>query len=308
LYRTKSKYSPIIQGKVAVITGSAQGLGKAFASKLLNEGAKVCLSDVREDTGLATLKEFGEKFGQQNIHFVQCDVTKDEDIINLYESCEAHFNKKVDIFCNNAGINHLPGWRKCMQIDIMAVMTATEIVMERMSVVNGGNGGLIVNTASLAGIAKGFGQESVSYFVAKHGVVTLTRTLGQDLLTNKNGIKHMCICPAFADTAIIENVGVSREKLEKLTGIMTPDFVADCFLKLVKTGSNGDAMVVLKNYPPFIYGDHSKQMITALAMGAKLTEKFLGGAIFSTKHQVGLLVAVAALVIILFYLGLSFVA
>ena len=55
--------------------------------------------------------------------------------------------------------------------------------------------------------------------------------------------------------------------------MVRPDFVADCFLKLVKTGSNGDAMVVLKNYPPFIYGDPSKQMITALAMGAKLTEK-----------------------------------
>ena len=75
---------------------------------------------MREDTGLGTLKEFSERFGQENVHFVKCDVTKDEEIVNLYESCEAHFNKKVDIFCNNAGINHLLGWRKCMQIDIVS--------------------------------------------------------------------------------------------------------------------------------------------------------------------------------------------
>eukprot|EP00090_Calanus_glacialis_P035589 TRINITY_DN60721_c0_g1_i1.p1 TRINITY_DN60721_c0_g1~~TRINITY_DN60721_c0_g1_i1.p1 ORF type:complete len:302 (-),score=74.06 TRINITY_DN60721_c0_g1_i1:66-971(-) len=291
-----------LQGKVAVITGSGQGLGKAFASKLLNEGAKVCLSDVREDTGLGTLKEFSERFGQENVHFVKCDVTKDEEIVNLYESCEAHFNKKVDIFCNNAGINHVLGWRKCMQIDIMAVMAGTEIAMERMSLDKGGNGGLIVNTASLAGIVKGFGEDSSSYFVAKHGVVTLTRTLGQDVTTKKNGIQHMCICPAFADTAIIENVGVSREALEKRAGIMTPEFVADCFLKLVKTGRNGDAMVVMKNIPPFMYGDHSMLFVKALAVGAKMTEKLLGGAVFSTRHQAGLLVAVSALALFLLYI------
>eukprot|EP00092_Neocalanus_flemingeri_P083163 GFUD01104342.1.p1 GENE.GFUD01104342.1~~GFUD01104342.1.p1 ORF type:complete len:302 (-),score=81.52 GFUD01104342.1:211-1116(-) len=296
-----------LQGKLAVITGSGQGLGKAFASKLLNEGAKVCLSDVREDTGLGALKEFGEKFGEENVHFVKCDVTKDEEIINLYESCEAHFNKKVDIFCNNAGINHVAGWRKCMQIDIMAVMAGTEVAMDRMSLEKGGNGGLIINTASLAGIVKGFGNDSVSYFVAKHGVVTLTRTLGQDFATKKSGIQHMCICPAFADTAIIENVGVSREILEKRAGIMTPEFVAECFLKLVKTGRNGDAMVVMKNFPPFIYGDHSKQLITALAIGAKMTEKILGGTVFRTEHQVGLLVALTALVSFLFYLFIAWV-
>ena len=64
----------------------------------------------------------------------------------------------------------------------MAVMAATEVAMERMGLEKGGNGGLIINTASLAGIAKGFGSDSASYFVAKHGVVTLKRTLGEGCL------------------------------------------------------------------------------------------------------------------------------
>ena len=49
--------------------------------------------------------------------------------------------------------------------------------------------------------------------------------------------------------------------------------MADCFLKLVKTGRNGDAMVVMKNIPPFMYGDHSMLFVKALAVGAKMTEK-----------------------------------
>ena len=51
-----------------------------------------------------------------------------------------------------------------------------------------------------------------------------------------------------------------------------PEFVAECFLKLVKTGRNGEAMVVMKNVPPFIYGDYSLPMVKALAIGAKLTK------------------------------------
>ena len=89
-----------VQDSVCLVTGSAQGLGKAFALRLLTAGARsvnmrrnqfatwdkhttvtvsrVCISDVREEGGLATLKELREKFGEKNVTFVQCDVTKPE--------------------------------------------------------------------------------------------------------------------------------------------------------------------------------------------------------------------------------------
>ena len=60
----------------------------------------------------------------------------------------------------------------------MAVISGTELAMDRMDQSKGGKGGLIINTASLAGIGIGLSRESASYFIAKHGVVTLTRTLG----------------------------------------------------------------------------------------------------------------------------------
>merc|ERR1712106_988815 len=86
-----------VEGKVVIITGSAQGLGKAFASRLLNAGAKVCLSDLNEDVGVKTRNEFEERFGKENVHFIKCDVTKSEDLVSLYDGCEDHFKGKVAI-------------------------------------------------------------------------------------------------------------------------------------------------------------------------------------------------------------------
>ena len=188
----------------------------------------------------------------------------------------------------------------------MAVMAATEVAMERMGLEKGGNGGLIINTASLAGIAKGFGSDSASYFVAKHGVVTLTRTLGVwclyfefsweifNVVSKTLWVRRMesSTCAFVPPSLILLSLKMleCRGRLlknelalwrtschglysRKNNDLFRPEFVADCFLKLVKTGRNGEAMVVMKNIPPFIYGDHSMQLITVLAIGAKLTEK-----------------------------------
>ena len=64
-------YSCCWQGKIVVITGSAQGLGKAFARRLLKGGARVCISDIREEGGKKTLAEFGQYFGLEKVHFIR---------------------------------------------------------------------------------------------------------------------------------------------------------------------------------------------------------------------------------------------
>ena len=137
-----------MDNKVAIITGSAQGLGKAFAARLLEVGVKVCISDLNKDKGEATLKELQERFGEDKVCFVPCDVTKDEEFRNLFDKAEKYFNVGcVDILGNNAGINTNYGWRKCMEVNIMAVMNGTEIAMERMK--KAGKPGQIINTASM---------------------------------------------------------------------------------------------------------------------------------------------------------------
>ena len=140
-----------LNNKVAIITGSAQGLGKAFAARLLEVGVKVCISDLNRDKGEETLKELKERFSEDKVCFVPCDVTKEEEFKNLFNKAEEYFKVGcVDILGNNAGINVNYGWRKCMEVNIMAVMNGTEIAIERMKQV--GKRGQIINTASLGKI------------------------------------------------------------------------------------------------------------------------------------------------------------
>jgi len=296
-----------LKDRIVVITGSAQGLGKAFAKRILQDGAKVCLSDIQETTGEQTKKEFQETFGQDKVHFVRCDVTKMEELTNLYDEAESYFKDKVDIWCNNAGINHNSGWRKCMDIDIMAVMAGTNLAMERMDKQKGGRGGLIVNTASAAGIVFGNADAELaqanSYFAAKHGVVALTRSLANSEIEATTGVKIKCICPSFADTNIIRDGMASAEAVRdqitnRFGGIMTPEYVAEGFRSLIVDCSNGSALVVAKDVPFFTYPNLSMPLLVTLAIGAKLC----GVRVFQWQHQAVLLLLLVLL--LPFVLGL----
>ena len=195
-----------VTGKVCIITGSAQGLGKAFAVRLLDAGGKVCISDVNQDRGEATLTELRERFGQEKVCFVECDVTKEEDFINLFDKTEQFFKVScVDILANNAGVNLNFGWRKCMEINIISVMLGTEIALERMR--KAGKPGQIINTASMAAFGPGLNEKMAAYTISKHGVVALTRTMAG---TAGTGVAHKAICPSWADTEIVRESNTWR--------------------------------------------------------------------------------------------------
>jgi len=295
-----------ITNKVAIITGSGQGLGKEFSRQLLREGGKVCLSDINADTGNQTAKEFREQFGDEKVHFIACDVTKDEDLLNLYNGAEAFFKAPVDIFVNNAGIGMNLGWEKCMQINIIAVMKGLHLAMDRMDMRKGGKGGLIVNTASLAGIGPGSPVDD-AYSVSKHGVVALTRAYGRPDVLRKTGVKVQCVCPAFAETAIIAPIraaggeGTAMAKAMERIGVMTPEYVSEGFLKLVKSGVNGGALGIMKDAPPFFYQDLSITNVQFLVLGSKLCDKLFGLEVFEARHQWALLAVVFLLVQFVFW-------
>merc|ERR1711936_1099398 len=131
-----------VRGKVCIIAGSAQGLGRAFAIRLLEGGGK------------------------------------EEQFVNLFDKTEEFFKVScVDLLANNAGVNLNFGWRKCMEINIISVMLGTDIALERMR--KAGKSGQIINTASMAGFAPGLSEKMTAYTVSKHGVVALTRTMGK---------------------------------------------------------------------------------------------------------------------------------
>ena len=96
-----------IKGSRAIITGSAQGLGKEYARRLLENGCKVCLSDIDEVQGLETKTQFQKQFRLKGdgVCFVKCDITKKEDWSQLWESAEKSLKGPIDILINNAGLS-----------------------------------------------------------------------------------------------------------------------------------------------------------------------------------------------------------
>ena len=79
------------------------------------------------------MSEMREKFGNDRVCFVKCDVTKDKEFVNLFDEAEEYFKVQcIDILVNNAGINMNLGWKKCMDVNIMGVMMGTEMAVDRM--------------------------------------------------------------------------------------------------------------------------------------------------------------------------------
>merc|ERR1711892_1047124 len=283
------KLSMDVSNKVCVITGSAQGLGKAFAVRLLNAGAKVCISDLKQESGEKTLAELKERFGDEKVRFVACNVTSEEQFNNLFDKAEEFFKVScVDILVNNAGINTNLGWRKCMEVNIMAVMMGTEIAMNRMK--KSANKGQIINVASMVGFAAGLGEEMVGYTVSKTGVIALTRTMAQDIA--RHGVLTKCICPSWTDTEIVSNVTPEfkvavNESVKKVKGLMTPEHVAEGFFCLVTKCENGSAMAVLKGVPYIIIPDYNIfPMILSMAMMARIVDIIFGPQVVTGKHQI----------------------
>ena len=295
-----------VKDKLAVITGSASGLGKAFANRLLESGAMVCLSDVNEAIGNATAEEFSDKFGKEKVKFVKCNVLDKDDIEALYSEAERYFGHSVDIFCNNAGVNHVRGWRLCMDINIMSVMECTEYVIDKMDIRRGGKGGLIVNTASMAGIVNGDIPEAACYYASKHGVVALTRSLGTNVFLKESGVRVQCICPSFVDTNILADA--SKDQLTFIKnkfGLMTPEFVAEGFLKLVTECDNGTALCILDKVPPVVYSDMSATWIFVLSVGAVMFKKIFGTDLFLPRHQMIFVFSLFILAQLLLYFLIS---
>jgi len=277
-----------VSNKVCIITGSAQGLGKAFAVRLLNAGAKVCISDLKQETGEKTLIELRERFGEEQVCFVACNVTVEDDFKNLFDKAEEFFKVScVDMLVNNAGINTNWGWKKCMEVNIMGVMTGTEIAMERMR--KSPKKGQIINVASMAGLGPGLSEEMVGYTVSKTGVIALTRTMAKAI--DSHGVVTKCICPAWADTEIVSSVATTdkpgmQKHIQKFGGLMTPEYVAEGFYRLATQCSNGSAMAVLKGRPYIIVPDYNLPMVLSIAMLSTIVEKVLGPDVVTRNHQI----------------------
>jgi len=206
--------------KVVVITGAAAGIGKGAALLFAAEGAKLMLADINEIEGKELAEEIRNNGG--HAHFVKTDVSKKKDVNELMTACIDHFGK-IDIGVNNAGVGGAFGPIETMtEEDYESVISVNQTgvffcMQEEIKQMKKQGGGVIVNTASMAGL---IGSANASIYVAsKHAVVGLTKSAA--LENAKHNIRVNAVCPAFVLTNMVEELlNVDDSFREKLKGIM----------------------------------------------------------------------------------------
>ena len=195
-----------LKGKVAVITGAASGFGRELAILCAQEGMRVVLAD-RDDKGLLGTLDLLKPHDAQTL-LVKCDVSRAEDVEQMARKTYERFGAAHLLF-NNAGVAvagpawsaTLEDWKWVLDVNLMGVVYGIHSFVPRM--LQQGDECHVVNTASVAGLLSVPG--SAVYCVSKHGVVTLSECLHQDLQLAKASIGVSVLCPAYVNTGIGES-------------------------------------------------------------------------------------------------------
>jgi 3-oxoacyl-[acyl-carrier protein] reductase len=200
----------IFEDRVAIVTGSAQGLGRAMVERLASDGVKVVITDVNEEKINLAVNELTAK--GYEVFGAKCDVTNREEIRALGEKVIEKYGK-LDIIVNNAGITKDSSFKKMTDAQWDAVMTvdlkSVFLVSQELVKYLEANGyGRIINISSLAGMMGNFGQ--ANYSAAKAGVVGLTKTLSIEL--GKKNITVNAIAPGFINTEMTRVIPEDRKK------------------------------------------------------------------------------------------------
>uniref|UniRef100_A0A672GJP3 15-hydroxyprostaglandin dehydrogenase [NAD(+)] n=1 Tax=Salarias fasciatus TaxID=181472 RepID=A0A672GJP3_SALFA len=244
----------MLKGKVAVVTGAAMGIGQATTKLFLQNGAKVALLDLNERAGKSVKKALDEEYGPEKTVFLQCNVESDKDVKDAFQTAVKTF-KGIDIVCNNAGILNEPEWEKSVSINLTGVIRVGFVALEHMNKLTGGRGGVIVNTASLAGLAPR--PVFPAYAATKHGVVGFTRSMAAASDALGYGIRFNALCPAGVQTNLFDAIKAQMGQFSDLyylveqsvqKGILDVSQVAEGALELATDETkNGEALILRYN-------------------------------------------------------------
>ncbi len=245
-----------LNGKVALITGGASGIGRATALLFAREGAAVAVVDVNEPEGQAVVQTIIEEGGLAI--FVRGDVTRAADCQLAVRGTVEQLGK-LDILFNNAGIIRRASvvetseeeWDQVMATNVKSVFLCSKYVVPIMAEAGGG---VIVNTASNWGLVGG--QNAAAYCASKGAVVLLTKAMAVDHAAQN--IRVNCICPGDTDTAMLRSEAQQLGKPWKnflaesahahlLQRVGRPEEIAQAALYLASCASSfvtGTALVV----------------------------------------------------------------
>ena len=198
-------------GKIALVTGSGRGIGKAIAMKLAENGATLVINDVGDVAPAEqTLVEIKNLNRQATV--VMADVSSSADVTKMVETAIATFGK-IDILVNNAGITRDQltmkmtdeEWDKVLAIDLKSVFLCTRAVLRPMLKQRSGR---IISMSSVVGIIGNPGQ--ANYAAAKAGIIGFTKTIAKEVASR--GITVNAIAPGFIDTPMTQSLPAERKQ------------------------------------------------------------------------------------------------
>ncbi|MGD0082706.1 MAG: 3-oxoacyl-ACP reductase [Acidimicrobiales bacterium] len=191
-----------LDGKVAVITGAASGIGRASARRFAAEGARVVVADLADEPGEALAAEIGGLY-------VHADVTEADSVDAMYDEAIAHFGG-LDVCFNNAGISPpdddsiletgIDAWNRVQQVNLTSVFLCCKSGIARLLEHGGGS---VINTASFVAIL-GAATSQISYSASKGGVLSMSRELGVQFA--RQGVRVNALCPGPVNTPLLQEL------------------------------------------------------------------------------------------------------
>lgn len=227
-------------GKVALVTGGAQGIGRAVALMLAKNGADVAISDINLEMALATAGEI-EKLGRRALA-VEANVARFEDGQRMVRETVESLGT-IDILINNAGIARdklllrmsEEDWDAVLDVNLKGAFNCTKAVVRAMSKQRGGR---IVNIASVVGLMGNAGQ--ANYAASKAGLIGFTKTVAREF--GSRGINVNAVAPGYIDTpmtqALPEKAKEELKRLIPMDRLGTPEDVAKAVFYLVTSASD----------------------------------------------------------------------
>lgn len=246
----------VLAGKSALVTGGASGIGRAVCLRFAREGARVAVADLDAEGAEAVARSIRDRGGDALA--LRVDVGRAEEVREMVRRTVEAFGR-LDILVNNAGITgpasslvdlSEEGWDRVMAVNLKGVWLGIKYGAPEMARTGGG---VIVNTASIAGMV--FFPRGGAYSASKAGVIMLTRTAAVELA--RYGIRVNCVCPGVVDTPLVARALAQArdpeaarrhwEESHVLGRFARPEEIAEAVLWLASDASSfvtGHALVV----------------------------------------------------------------
>jgi 3-oxoacyl-[acyl-carrier protein] reductase len=229
-----------LQGKVALVTGAAQGIGRTVALLLAQNGADIVVSDINLEKAEQTAKEI-EALGRRAMA-IKADVANANDVERMVETILGKFGQ-IDILVNNAGIARdklilrmtEEDWDAVLNVNLKGTFNCTKAVIRHMSKQRKGK---VVNIASVVGEMGNVGQ--ANYAASKAGVIGFTKTIAREFA--QRGINVNAIAPGYIETpmtdSLPEKVKEELRRMIPMERLGRPEDVAQAVLFLVSEVSS----------------------------------------------------------------------